>query len=184
MLMTPSTTTVPSSRTARTRTGTSPACPTSQSAVSVSATQSRSVVDLATLDDPGSNVLLSSLNSGQGIGFGAFRITDSNGGSDVVVINSTAGTFTTVADVIAAINATDIAVEARVDDSGSGILLYDTGGGTSTLKVEELADGTTAADLGLTKPVWPVYRMRPDEMPAMVRPFLGGLFLFAGLPPV
>ena len=58
-----------------------------------------------------------------------------------------------VADVIAAINATDIAVEARVDDSGSGILLYDTGGGTSTLKVEELADGTTAADLGLTKPV-------------------------------
>jgi flagellar hook-associated protein 2 len=114
---------------------------------------SRSVIDLSDLDEPGANVLLSSLNGGQGIDFGAFRITDSNGGSDVVVLNPTAGSFNSVADVIDAINATDIGVEARLDASKTGILLFDTAGGASKLKVEEIAEGTTAADLGLTKPV-------------------------------
>jgi hypothetical protein len=45
MVMTPSTTTTPSVRTALTRTPTSPTC--AQSAGSIYATQSRSVVDLA-----------------------------------------------------------------------------------------------------------------------------------------
>ena len=99
---------------------------------------SRSVIDLSDLDEPGATVLLSSLNGGQGIDFGAFRITDSNGGSDVVVLNSTAGTFNTVADVIEAINATDIGVEARLDASKTGILLFDTAGGASKLKVVEI----------------------------------------------
>jgi flagellar hook-associated protein 2 len=110
---------------------------------------SRSIINLSTLDEPGANVLLSSLNASEGVSFGAFRITDSNGSSEAVVISSATGSFKTVADVIDAINATDIAVEARINSSGSGILLFDTAGGTGTLKVEELAGGTTAADLGL-----------------------------------
>ena len=58
-------------------------------------------------------------------------------------------TFETVADVIDAINATNIDVEARLNDAGTGILLFETVDGSGTLKVEELAGGTTAADLGL-----------------------------------
>jgi flagellar hook-associated protein 2 len=73
-------------------------------------------------------------------------ITDTDGDSAAVLINSS---VTTVADVIAAINATDIGVEARINDAGTGILLYDTAGGTDTLKVEDLGSGTAAADLGL-----------------------------------
>lgn len=114
---------------------------------------SRKTVDLGDLENPEDTVLLSSLNNGEGIHFGAFRITDSAGGSQSVIINSTAGTFETVADVIDAINATNIGVEARLDASKSGILLFDTAAGTGTLKVEELAGGTTAADLGFDKPV-------------------------------
>jgi flagellar hook-associated protein 2 len=114
---------------------------------------SRSTIDLSILNDPGSNVLLSSLNRGEGVSFGAFRIIDSSGDDEVVAISSSAGSFKTVADVIDAINATDIGVEARINNSGTGILLFDTAGGSETLKVEELAGGSTAADLGLTKPV-------------------------------
>ena len=57
--------------------------------------------------------------------------------------------ITTVADVIDAINAKDIGVEARINDAGNGILLFDTAGGSGTFKVEELGGGTAAADLGL-----------------------------------
>lgn len=114
---------------------------------------SQHTIDLSDLDEPGSNISLASLNKGEGIQFGAFKVTDSSGHSTAVVINKSSGTFNTVADVIAAINATDIDVEARIDSSGSGILLVDKAGGNETLKVEELAGGTTAADLGLTADV-------------------------------
>jgi flagellar hook-associated protein 2 len=114
---------------------------------------SRSEVDLSDLDEPGANVMLSTINKGKGLAAGAFRVTDSAGQSAVVVLNSSAGTFTTVADVLEAINATDIGIGAKIDGSGTGILLYDTAGGSETLKVEELAGGTTAASLGLTKVV-------------------------------
>jgi flagellar hook-associated protein 2 len=106
-------------------------------------------VDLTDLDDPGAGIQLSSLNGGAGVSLGSFRITDTNGQSAVVVLNATGGTFNTVADVINAINAKDVGVEARINDAGNGILLYDTAGGSGTLEVEDLAGGTTAADLGL-----------------------------------
>ena len=83
----------------------------------------------------------------------SFASRIATGNSDVVVLNSSAGTFTTVADVIDAINATDIGIEARLNASKTGILLFDTAGGSGKLAVEELAGGTTAASLGLTKPV-------------------------------
>lgn len=113
----------------------------------------RYTVDLSDLGDEGASVTLASLNSGKGVQRSSFQITDSNGQKAVVVLGATGGTFTTVADVLKAINATSIGVTAKIDDSGTGILLYDTAGGSGTLKVEDLAGGTTAADLGLTKAV-------------------------------
>ncbi len=114
---------------------------------------SRHTIDLSNLDQPGSNISLASLNKGEGIQFGAFKITDSSGHSGAVVINKSSGTFNTVADVINAINNAGVEVDARMDSSGSGILLVDKAGGGGTLKVEELAGGTTAANLGLTADV-------------------------------
>lgn len=114
---------------------------------------SRSEIDLSDLGDPGANVLLSTLNKGKGFDAGSFRIVDSAGKSAVVVLNSSAGTFKTIADVLNAINATNIGVEARLNSQKTGILLFDNAGGTGKLTVEELAGGTTAASLGLTKAV-------------------------------
>jgi flagellar hook-associated protein 2 len=110
---------------------------------------SRRTVDLSDLDNEAAAIPLSSLNNGQGVSLGAFRITDRAGNKAAVVLNQTAGTFETVADVVDAINATNIAVEARINDAGSGILLFAIGSGNGTLSVEELAGGSTAADLGL-----------------------------------
>jgi flagellar hook-associated protein 2 len=109
----------------------------------------RFTVDLSDLDEEGAAISLSSLNNGAGVALGSFRITDRNGQQAVVVLNSTGGTFTTVADVIDEINSKDVGVEARINDSGTGILLFDTSGGSGTLSVEDLAGGTTAKDLGL-----------------------------------
>jgi flagellar hook-associated protein 2 len=113
----------------------------------------RYTIDLSNLDDQGAGIALSTLNSGDDVSRGSFKITDSNGQSAVVVLGATGGTFKTVADVLNAINATNIGVEAKIDDNGNGIQLIDNAGGPETLKVEELAGGTTAADLGLNASV-------------------------------
>jgi flagellar hook-associated protein 2 len=105
-------------------------------------------VDLTDLDDPGAGIQLSSLNGGNGVALGSFRITDSSGQSATLTLNQVGATFETVADVIHAINATSIAVEARINDAGTGILMFNTAGGGGTLTVQELGGGTTAADLG------------------------------------
>ncbi len=105
-------------------------------------------VDLTDLDDPGAGIQLSSLNGGDGVALGSFRVTDSSGQSAAITLHSAGATLKTVADVINAINATSIGVEARINDAGSGILLYNTAAGTGTLIVQELGGGTTAADLG------------------------------------
>lgn len=107
-------------------------------------------IDLSDLESVTENIALSSLNSGAGVAQGAFRITDSNGKTAAVVVNNT---MNTVADVVEAINAKSIGVAARINDAGNGILIYDTAGGTDTFKVEDLAGGTTAADLGFDKAV-------------------------------
>jgi flagellar hook-associated protein 2 len=114
---------------------------------------SRYTVDLSDLGDEGAGVTLASLNAGKGVQKGSFQITDSNSQSAVVVLGATGGTFNTVADVLQAINSKNIGVKAKIDDAGTGILLYDTAGGTGTLKVQDLAGGTAAADLGLNKAV-------------------------------
>ena len=93
------------------------------------------------------NVALSSLNRGKGVGKGSFLITDTNG--QVGAINLSVLAAKNVGDVIDAINALTIGVEARINDTGDGILLLDTVGGSSDLKVADVGNGTVAANLKL-----------------------------------
>ncbi len=77
---------------------------------------------------------------------GKFIITDSNGQS--ATVDLTQGNEITIADVLGEINSRGLAINARINDNGDGILLEDTGAGVVAMKVEE--DGsTTARDLGI-----------------------------------
>ncbi|TVQ52288.1 MAG: hypothetical protein EA377_10610 [Phycisphaerales bacterium] len=93
---------------------------------------------------------LSDLNYGKGISNGTFRITDQNGKSSNVNLNS--NNTQTVHDLIQLINSRPIDVVARINDTGDGILLEpDNPGGTNpggVLKVESVS-GSTASDLRL-----------------------------------
>lgn len=95
----------------------------------------------------GEATLLSALNGGKGIKIGDFLITDTNGQVGAVDLNPVGNFATTVGDVIARINAAGVGVEARISDSGNGIVLVDTAGGAGTLSVSEVGNGTTAKDL-------------------------------------
>ena len=88
--------------------------------------------------------LLSDLNYGQGVGTGVFRITDAEGNQATVDIGSDARTL---ADVIDEINATALEINARINDSGDGIVIESTAD-TPTLKLKvETVSGSTARDL-------------------------------------
>jgi flagellar hook-associated protein 2 len=78
--------------------------------------------------------------------YGSFKITSASGATETVTLNSEQ----TVGDVINTINndASDIKVSARIDDSGTGIILEDASGGAGQLTVTENG-GHTAAALGL-----------------------------------
>lgn len=99
--------------------------------------------------------LLSDLNYGRGIGNGSFRITDGFGKTATINIGATQ---TTLYDVIQVINAQGgnggIAVKARLNDTGDGLLLEEDlthmNGSTPfvAMKVDAL-NGSTARDLNL-----------------------------------
>jgi flagellar hook-associated protein 2 len=93
--------------------------------------------------------LLSSLKQGAGVNLGDLSITDSDGVIKVIDLNKAGSEAQTVGDVIDAINAADLGVLARINDTGDGILLVDTVEGTNTLTVAEVGNGRIAADLGL-----------------------------------
>lgn len=88
---------------------------------------------------------LDTLNHGRGVSRGSVLVTDSNGVSHTV--NLSTGTVDTVGAVLEKINALSFGVEARINESGDGILLVDTAGGSGTLTVTEVGNGTTAKDL-------------------------------------
>ncbi len=92
------------------------------------------------------STLLTSLNGGKGVASGKFTITDSSGNSGTVDL--TQGNEVTIQDVLDEINSRGLAITARVNDNGDGILIEGTGSGGVKLKVEE-SGSTTAADLGL-----------------------------------
>jgi flagellar hook-associated protein 2 len=93
------------------------------------------------------NTLLSSLNGGAGVAQGSFRVFNTASGSGIVDLTS--GNIKTVGDLLAAIDALHIGVDARINDTGDGIELVDTLGGSGTLAVQDV-NSTTAADLRLT----------------------------------
>ena len=79
-----------------------------------------------------------------GVARGKFTLTDSAG--DSATVDLTQGNENSFGDVIQEINSRGLAITARLNDNGDGILLEDTGPGTLALRVEE-AGSTTAADL-------------------------------------
>ncbi len=90
--------------------------------------------------------LLSSLNGGKGAAAGTFVITDNTGTARTVSIDKDAKT---VGDVINAINDSGLAISARINSTGDGILIVDTtDAGGSLLKVVE-GSSTTGRDLNL-----------------------------------
>jgi len=92
--------------------------------------------------------LLSELNGGRGVAEGTFRITDSTGAVHVVTIDSIATTVGGIIDRINAAIGTDT-LEARINDTGDGIVIVDTGGGTLPLLIEDLDGDRSATDLRL-----------------------------------
>ena len=91
--------------------------------------------------------LLSDLNAGRGVSSGSFTITGSDGAVSVVELGIG---MSTVGNVIDRINAaTPDTIEARINDTGDGILVVDTAAGESPLTIEDREGGRAAADLRL-----------------------------------
>jgi len=88
---------------------------------------------------------LGQLNGGNGVARGAVTITDRSGATATIDLTAAQ----TIDDVVNAINqATGVRVQASVN--GDGLVLTDkTGQTTSNLSVQDVGNGTTAADLGL-----------------------------------
>jgi flagellar hook-associated protein 2 len=92
--------------------------------------------------------LLSSYNGGQGVGTGTFQITNSLGATGTINLNTLKPT--TIGDVIDAINNLGLHVTAQINDTGDGIKLTDSAGGSGTLSVADQGTGKSAANLHLT----------------------------------
>lgn len=89
---------------------------------------------------------LSDLNYGRGIGSGTFRITDADGVSATVDVNSD---VRTVQDLLNSINSKGLAITARINDAGDGIMLESTSdAGLLALRVDSVS-GTASRDLRL-----------------------------------
>jgi flagellar hook-associated protein 2 len=90
---------------------------------------------------------LSELNRGEGVDQGSIRVVDSNDNADVLTLSD--GPIETVGQFIDAFNTLDVAIEAQLNETGDGVRLVDTGSGATAFRLEDLAGGTAAADLGL-----------------------------------
>lgn len=90
---------------------------------------------------------VSDLNNGNGIGTGEFRITNRDG--DIVSVNISENQ-TTVGDVIRIVNIAgeSSGIEARINDTGDGIVIVDTTGGVGKLAISD-RDGVVARNLRL-----------------------------------
>ncbi|MGD0383871.1 MAG: flagellar filament capping protein FliD, partial [Thermoguttaceae bacterium] len=99
------------------------------------------------LQTVGLNTKLANLNGGSGVANGTFTITDSNGKSATITIDDST---TTIGNVVKAINSSSLStgVLAEINDTGDGIKITDSSGGSGTLFVSE-GDSTAAADLNL-----------------------------------
>lgn len=93
----------------------------------------------------GRETLLMAFNRGAGVRLGSVKITDSSGAASALNL-ATLG-VETIGEVLDAINNLGLGVEARINDTGDGIVLVDTAGGTGKLVVEDVGTGKSAADL-------------------------------------
>ncbi|MDR0337836.1 MAG: flagellar filament capping protein FliD [Planctomycetaceae bacterium] len=94
---------------------------------------------------------LSELNGGRGITLagGRITITDSAGRSESITFDSK--THQTLGDVIDAINRTSVSVNARINDTGDGILLEEFAGGSGSFSCLDDSVSKFAADMGINK---------------------------------
>jgi flagellar hook-associated protein 2 len=91
--------------------------------------------------------LLSTLNHGRGVSTGTITITDSTGAQAEITIDSG---DRSIGDVIKSINASGaIKVQARINDTGDGILLYETGGAIGQEITVTDKNGSVAKSLGI-----------------------------------
>ncbi|MEL6795525.1 MAG: flagellar filament capping protein FliD [Planctomycetota bacterium] len=96
----------------------------------------------------GAGTLLSSINNSAGIGTGSFSIRDATGNEASVTIGDS---LNTLGDVIDAINSSGLAVNARLNDQGDGIVIEeevdpDTGTpGSIAIRVEDESGGVARA---------------------------------------
>ncbi len=88
------------------------------------------------------NTTLEALTGGKPVKLGSIEITDSNGFRSVVNFSSA----TTLEDVIDTINSSAAKVEARINDTGDGLVIIDQAGGTEGLEISDRS-GTLARDL-------------------------------------
>lgn len=118
-------------------------------ALNIVANTSNTSVDSKSLGTQyvGEATALSKLNQGRGVRLGSFTITNSAGAQSAVNLAQTGAK--TVGDVLKAINATNIGIEAKLNDNGDGIVLVDTSGGTGTLTITDGQNSNAALDLGI-----------------------------------
>ena len=129
----------------------------SADALSIAVDAAQNTVDSGTLNRQSlsRSTLLSSLNGGAGATVGDISITDTNGKTVAFDLNSSDNEAKTVGDVIDKINAAaaganPLGVEARINDTGDGVVIIDTVGGSATLGVTDI-NGTIAESLNLTR---------------------------------
>jgi flagellar hook-associated protein 2 len=90
---------------------------------------------------------VASLNNGLGIGTGTFEITDSTGKVGTVNVGDS---VKSVADLVALINSRGLAVTAKINDNGDGIVLTENAGTNGSVKIAARdSSGAVARALGL-----------------------------------
>jgi flagellar hook-associated protein 2 len=122
----------------------------SATALNIAASVNTSTIDSGSLKRQfvNANTSVVDLLNGQTLSKNSIRITDSSGQSSS--LNLTTLKPESVGDVIDAINELGLGVSARINQSGDGLLLVDTAGGSGTLTVADVGSGNAAKQLRIS----------------------------------
>ncbi len=88
---------------------------------------------------------LSSLNGGAGVKLGTIVVQDGAGQSSVLDLKTLG--VETIGDVVDAFNSLSIGVRAKINETGDGLLIYDSSGGGGNVVITDAGSNTTAKDL-------------------------------------
>ena len=94
------------------------------------------------------NTALSTLNGGAGVSLGTISISGPQVGGGTNTLSLDLSSANTIGDVINRINTAGLAITARVNDTGDGILLTQTAGTTPAV-ISDVNGGTTAKGLNI-----------------------------------